>query len=226
MVDGAPDTDLVACLEAGQHTLQAQLGDRASILEIVRAANQSTDPHQVADWLVRQMQGLFPGLLWATVTSGPQAPSILGHSQLAASTEALMIPIARWVFKHGVEFGSANLANDARLPGAPSGAAVAFPLEVRAGVVGALIGISGLPTSRTPGLDRDSLSALSGLLVPAAAALNAALELAHAEELSMTDDLTGLFNSRHLDRVLDIEVRRSTRYKRSLSLLILMASRA
>jgi diguanylate cyclase (GGDEF)-like protein len=40
-------------------------------------------------------------------------------------------------------------------------------------------------------------------------------------ELSITDDLTGLYNSRHLFRQLKAEIERSNRYKHPLSLLIL-----
>src|SRR5512135_3886069 len=40
-------------------------------------------------------------------------------------------------------------------------------------------------------------------------------------ELSITDDLTKLFNTRYLDRTLEIEMARSTRHRTSLSLIFM-----
>jgi two-component system cell cycle response regulator len=59
------------------------------------------------------------------------------------------------------------------------------------------------------------------LLEPAAAALDNALLLKRAEALSVTDDLTGLHNSRYLNLVLRREAKRASRSGRPLSLVFL-----
>jgi diguanylate cyclase (GGDEF)-like protein len=59
------------------------------------------------------------------------------------------------------------------------------------------------------------------LLEPISAALDNARLLKRAEELSVTDDLTGLYNSRHLNTVLRKETKRASRSGRPLSLLFL-----
>lgn len=59
------------------------------------------------------------------------------------------------------------------------------------------------------------------LLEPVSAALDNARLLKRAEELSVTDDLTGLYNSRHLNTVLRKETKRASRSGRPLSLLFL-----
>ncbi len=52
-------------------------------------------------------------------------------------------------------------------------------------------------------------------------ALDTALHLRRTEELSVTDDLTSLYNSRYLNQVLRRESKRASRSGRPLSLLFL-----
>jgi diguanylate cyclase (GGDEF)-like protein len=59
------------------------------------------------------------------------------------------------------------------------------------------------------------------LLEPAAVALDNALQLKRAEALSVTDDLTRLYNSRYLNQVLRRETKRASRSARPLSLLFI-----
>ena len=54
-----------------------------------------------------------------------------------------------------------------------------------------------------------------------AVALDNALTLQRAEALSVTDDLTQLYNSRYLNQVLRREVKRASRSGRPLSLLFI-----
>jgi diguanylate cyclase (GGDEF)-like protein len=65
------------------------------------------------------------------------------------------------------------------------------------------------------------LRAVRVLLEPAATALDNALLLKRAEALSVTDDLTGLHNSRYLNLVLRREAKRASRSGRPLSLVFL-----
>jgi diguanylate cyclase (GGDEF)-like protein len=59
------------------------------------------------------------------------------------------------------------------------------------------------------------------LLDPAAVALDNARRMAQAEALSVTDDLTRLFNARFLKQALTRELKRSVRSGRPLSLIFL-----
>ena len=65
------------------------------------------------------------------------------------------------------------------------------------------------------------LRAVRLLLEPAAVALDNALLLKRAEALSVTDDLTHLYNSRYLNSVLRRETKRASRSGRPLSLLFI-----
>jgi diguanylate cyclase (GGDEF)-like protein len=65
------------------------------------------------------------------------------------------------------------------------------------------------------------LTALRVLLEPAAVAIDNAILLKRAEALSVTDDLTSLYNSRYLNQVLRRETKRASRNGRPLSLLFI-----
>jgi diguanylate cyclase (GGDEF)-like protein len=78
-----------------------------------------------------------------------------------------------------------------------------------------------LASSREPRLSPAFLRAARVLLEPAAVALDGALRFKRAEALSVTDDLTGLSNSRYLNLVLRRETKRASRSGRPLSLLFI-----
>jgi two-component system, cell cycle response regulator len=76
-------------------------------------------------------------------------------------------------------------------------------------------------STREPRLTPSMLRAVQLLLEPAAVALDNSLLLKRAEALSVTDDLTHLYNSRYLNLVLRRETKRASRSGRPLSLLFI-----
>jgi diguanylate cyclase (GGDEF)-like protein len=123
--------------------------------------------------------------------------------------------------QRGDDFVTADLRTDARVTDAAVGSVVAFPLNCRGRRVGALIGLDRAPSEREPRMAPANLRAVRVLLEPAAVALDNALLLKRAEELSVTDDLTHLYNSRYLDQVLHRETKRASRSGRPLSVLFI-----
>ena len=116
---------------------------------------------------------------------------------------------------------SASLATDERLTGGPPATVAGFPLRCRARTIGALIVLDPSPSTETPMLPPAVMSALRTVLEGPALALDTTLHLRRAEALSVTDDLTGLYNSRYLNQVLRREAKRASRSGRPLSLLFL-----
>jgi diguanylate cyclase (GGDEF)-like protein len=121
----------------------------------------------------------------------------------------------------GQEFVTADLRKDLRLQNPLVGAVISFPLSCRGRRVGALVGLDRLASVREPRLSASILRAVRVLLEPASVALDNALLLKRAEALSVTDDLTHLYNSRYLNLVLRRETKRASRSGRPLSLLFL-----
>jgi diguanylate cyclase (GGDEF)-like protein len=70
-------------------------------------------------------------------------------------------------------------------------------------------------------LDEDDLFRLQALADYAAIAIENARYVQRIHELTITDDLTKLYNSRHLHSILQAEVYRSTRYKYEFSLIFI-----
>jgi diguanylate cyclase (GGDEF)-like protein len=122
---------------------------------------------------------------------------------------------------HGAEFSTADLAKDVRAGQGAGGTVIAFPLVCRKRTVGALVGIDPQSSTAPPALGEDVAEAWRTLLEPAAIALDNALALQKAEALSVTDDLTRLYNPRYLNQVLRREAKRASRSGRPLSLLFI-----
>jgi diguanylate cyclase (GGDEF)-like protein len=100
-------------------------------------------------------------------------------------------------------------------------AAIGLPLESRGGVIGALVAIDRAAAAREPRFERATLNVVKAALEPAAIALDNAVRMQRAEALSVTDDLTQLYNSRYLAQVLRRETKRASRSGRPLSLLFI-----
>ena len=130
--------------------------------------------------------------------------------------------VGGWVLRTGEPFLSADVSGDRRLLRVDVEAAVvALPLECRGSTVGALVAIDRVAASREPRFDRATFSVLSAALEPAAIAVDNAMRMQRAEALSVTDDLTQLYNSRYLSQVLRRETKRASRSGRPLSLLFI-----
>jgi diguanylate cyclase (GGDEF)-like protein len=147
--------------------------------------------------------------------------SVLADRGLLPEMAPAIFALATWVMKCGQEFLTADMKRDPRVADASVGAVLAFPLSCRGRRVGALIALDPLSSIRAPWLPIGMLRALRVLLEPAAVALDNALLLKRAEALSVTDDLTRLYNSRYLNLVLRRETKRASRSGRPLSLLFI-----
>ena len=93
-----------------------------------------------------------------------------------------------------------------------------FPLRCEKSVKGGLVLINPHFGDFLPTLPVDNLIFLSE---QATLSFENAFRFQGARELIYTDDLTGLYNYRYLQKALDLEIRRSERYKLSFSLIFI-----
>jgi diguanylate cyclase (GGDEF)-like protein len=98
---------------------------------------------------------------------------------------------------------------------------IGFPLVCRNRTVGALVGLDPVPSATVPVLGPALAVAIRTILEPVATALENAMRFQRSEAASLTDDLTGLYNSRYLNQVLRRESKRASRSGRPLSLLFI-----
>jgi diguanylate cyclase (GGDEF)-like protein len=217
-----PGLDLATKLRVFQRALRSRVERRDALLDMVRAVNATLEPAKVADLIVERAAAWIPAPCWAVVGADLTGESsVLASRGLGPEMEAAVDRIAAWVMHRGGEFVSADLRTDPRLTDGAVGSVIAFPLISRGRRVGALIGLDRLASAREPRLAPPNLRAVRVLLEPAAAALDGSLHLKRLEALSVTDDLTHLYNSRYLNQVLRRETKRASRSGRPLSLLFI-----
>lgn len=189
-------------------------------LALARAAHASLDPDTIGELIIGHVLEWFDaaaGLVLAALPRGdarPVAARGLDDTGLAAATD-----VGRWVLGHELTFASADLGGDTRVEQRAGGAVVAFPLRGRERTVGAVVIVDAERAAEAPVLPDGVAAAMETALEGPAVALDNALMLQRAEALSVTDDLTQLYNSRYLNLVLRREVKRSFRSGRALSLL-------
>lgn len=197
---------------------------RADVLtEMIRAVNASLEPDRVADAMVARVADWIPAPGWLVRAGEEGVPSrTIATRALTPALERAAQVVAEWVARTGSCFATADVSADRRLgrrDADATAAALGFPLECRGRIVGALVAIDREPAAREPRLTAASLGLLRAALEPGAIALDNALRMKRAEALSVTDDLTQLYNSRYLSQVLRRETKRATRSARPLSLL-------
>jgi len=192
------------------------------MIETVREANATLDPREVALWLLRQADEWIPAPCWAVVAPDINGQmNVLAEKGLTPELNPSVWAAANWVVAQGVELMSADLAKDRRGGGGAYGSAMAMPLACRNRTFAVLVGLDPMPSATAPSLGTTALAAMRTLLEPASLALDNALSFQKAEALSITDDLTGLSNSRYLNLVLRREEKRSVRSGRPLSVLFI-----
>jgi diguanylate cyclase (GGDEF)-like protein len=210
--------DLATRLRHRQRALKSRLGKPDTHLALIRAAHETLDPEKIGDlvlthaleWLNANSCGVV-----AVGVDGQMVP--LAGRGLAGGLAGAATDVARWVLRHDLEFATANLRRDTRLQG-PCGAVVAFPLRCRDRIIGAVVVLDRMASAAEPKLT-GVMELMATALEGPAVALDNALTLQRAEALSVTDDLTQLYNSRYLKQVLRREVKRASRSGRPLSLL-------
>ncbi len=221
--------DLAARLRQVQPALRRQLQRRGLLAEFLRTVNCAVEPSpvepaKVAEAIIDQFADWIPAPGYAVMISEFSAPAVLvAGRDVPPDFESALNRIAAWVMRHGNTFACRNLAADRRL--AANGTAfevsvLALPLAGRR-PLGALVAFDPEPSTEEPRLARGVEQALLEVLEPAATALENSMRLARAEALSVTDDLTRLYNSRYLNQVLRRETKRALRSSRPLSLLFI-----
>jgi diguanylate cyclase (GGDEF)-like protein len=217
---GSRRPDLAARLRRGQRTLKSRLERPEHVLALLRAAHDSLDPESIGKLVVNRAEEWFkaPCGVFAADLDGQViglASKGVGEALAPAATG-----VARWVIGHGREFASADLRKDSRAMGAV-GAVLAWPLRCRAQTIAALVVMERQAAKQAPQLAPSVGVALGMMLEGPAQALDNALRLRRSEALSVTDDLTQLYNSRYLNQVLRRESKRASRSGRPLSLLFM-----
>ena len=212
--------DLANRLRPLQAGLRRTLGRADVLADVIRAVHSSLDPERVAEALVSYASDWVPAPAWLVVAiDGGSRTRTLAARSLTPVLEAAAHGVGAYVMRSAEVFLSASLDEDRRVAEATPVSAVAFPLECRGRTIGALVALDRVPSAVAPRFAPSTLTALLAAIEPGAIAIENALRVQRAEALSVTDDLTQLYNSRYLSQVLRRETKRASRSGRPLSLL-------
>jgi diguanylate cyclase (GGDEF)-like protein len=132
--------------------------------------------------------------------------------------------IAGWVARHGEPLIVPDVKNDPRFARRidevtqwETNSIICIPLKSKLRVLGVMQLIN-VPTSA---FNESEMFFLQALCDYAAIAIDNARAVERIQELTITDDCTGLFNARHLYKTLDSEVYRSARFNYEFTVLFL-----
>jgi diguanylate cyclase (GGDEF)-like protein len=133
--------------------------------------------------------------------------------------------IAGWVAQEGMPVVIPDVSKDERFFGKidknihfKTKSLMCVPIKSKEQVIGVLEVVN--KTTGEP-FTREDLDLLMRLVDQTAIAIERASLYQKMTELAITDDLTKLFNTRYLNRTIEIEIQRSTRYRTSLSLIFM-----
>ena len=188
---------------------------------MLKEVNASLDPERVADAIISRAADWLPAPAWVVYALDAAGVRTFGARGVTPTLEPAAAAVGHWILKRGSVCSAMNVETDERFTGAARASAIGFPLECRGRTIGALVGLDRTASIKVPRLVPATEAAVLQALQPGAIALDNALRVARAEALSVTDDLTQLYNSRYLSQVLRRETKRASRSGRPLSLLFI-----
>jgi diguanylate cyclase (GGDEF)-like protein len=195
--------------------------------ELARALTSNLDLNSILRTVLEYMDRFINADLWALLMLDHERQELYYYADGAENAQLSDLRVkvgeglAGWVAKHGETLIIPEAGTDPRLNLAATGfsvkSAIGLPIRGRKGTHGVL-------EIFNPHLTENSdynIAFLHILVDFAAIAIENAQDVAHAQQLTITDDVTGLYNARHLYTILEKELEIARRDSKSLSLVFL-----
>ena len=205
-----------------------------AMVDIITTANSLLQPDEVMHTVMTRIHQLIPCGAWSVLIledrdSDPILTFAAAFGPGKEQLEHLKVPfgqgIAGWVAKHRQPIIVNNAQNDPRFLDQidkntqfVTKNILCAPLVSRGRTIGV---IEMLNREDQEGFTEGDLELLQTLVNPAAVAIENAYLFQKAQTLTIQDDLTKLYNSRHLNHCLEAELKRAQRTGNNLSLLFL-----
>ena len=203
---------------------------------VARALTSSLDRDAILRAIMQQMEQFFKPETWSLLLLDEPRKELyyavaVGHTE--SDLAQLRVPIGRglagWVAAHGESLIVPEVSQDPRFDANFSGGRTdaGRPTRVRSAICMPLrsrlrtLGVIELLNCRLDTLSDYTISFLHVLCDYAAIAIENARAMERIQELTITDETTGLFNVRHLYRQLESEIERARRFKSQFSLIFI-----
>jgi diguanylate cyclase (GGDEF)-like protein len=203
------------------------LDDLMVFHQLARSLNSSLDLDTILRTILEQMERLITADMW-TLLMMDDSRSELYYAIAAGNGESALRDlrvhvgegVAGWVAEHGETLIVPESEDDPRLQHTLASdisavrSVIAMPLRGRKGVQGVIE----ILNPRASQMSDYTIAFLHILCDHAAIAIENAQDVSRIQQLTITDDTTGLYNVRHLYKVLEQEVERSHRHGKPVSL--------
>jgi diguanylate cyclase (GGDEF)-like protein len=203
----------------------------AILTDVVKTANSILEPRKVIELVMEKIRALIPSEAWSVLMVDEEHHELVfeaargakGHD-LAAFRLKIGEGVAGWVAETGRPAIVNDTARDPRFTRRVDArtqfetrSILAAPLVSR----GRTIGVLEILNKLGGGFTRHDLALVLTLVEPCAIAIENATLFQRTEQLTITDDLTRLFNSRYLNLYLGREISRCKRHGIPLSVIFL-----
>jgi diguanylate cyclase (GGDEF)-like protein len=199
--------------------------------DVAKALTSSLDLDSILQTIMEKMAEYFRPDTWSLLMVDEQHEELYFAIAVGAAAETLKNirlkvgeGIAGWVAQHGEQVISADVENDPRFAKRIDEATqcltrsiICVPLRSKLRVLG-VIQLVNVDISQ---FNEQEVFFLQALCDYAAISIENARWVEKIQELTITDDCTGLYNARHLYKTLETEVYRSSRFGYEFSVLFI-----
>lgn len=199
------------------------------LIEIGKALTSILDLTGVLDVIMAQLNRLLHAQDWALLLRDAGSGVLTCTAAVASDGNARQgVQLARgaglagWVAEHDQPLLISDIGQERRFAdsamGSAAGSVICVPVKIRDRMLG-VIELGKGPQEQP--FTAEDLQVLLTIADYAAIAIDNARNFQRISELAITDDLTGLYNSRHLHALLNEEIERVTRYGGKLSVVFI-----
>ena len=214
---------LMGVLSKSRSAAAKTVSEADVLAELARIAQTVTDPAEAFRQFLTEMQAIVPYenaslFLWSRETQCLEE---------AATVGSRVDLIGHVRFGHGAGFSSwvaqqrkPVLLNDLHREGGPDAVALRSFLSVPLLVQNEVVGVINMSHSRPSAFEEETARQVALFGLPIASVAMRAVLRKDRERMATTDALTSLYNKRHFDQSLEIEVGRAKRYGHKVSVVV------
>jgi diguanylate cyclase (GGDEF)-like protein len=203
----------------------------AILTDVVKTANSILEPRKVIELVVEKIRELMPSEAWSLMMVDEEKQELVFEAAVGAKARdvaAVRLKIGEGIAGWVAQCGKPAIVNDApRDPRFSSRVDTRTQFETRSILCaplvsrGRTIGVLEIINKQAGPFSRADLQLVLTLVEPCAIAIENAILFQRTEQLTITDDLTRLFNSRYLNLYLGREIKRCKRHGIPLSVIFL-----